>query len=848
MNKIFLAVILSVIACGITPVLAQYEGNSPFCHQGGGLIINEISNGPTTGSANMEYVELVVTPDPDNPGAPVDLSGWILDDNNVAASGEGNAAGHFVLGDCYQAVPPGSILVIFNPDDRNPDLPADDPTDADGDGVYIIPANDACVQSCNSNPTTDDANYCPCADPGATASSWQIGLRNGGDLFQIRDACESVVHAISWGSTALADDVASSPVYFKLNNDSQSGLVIAMTGGTDWNDASNFSNVSVNSGQSPGASNSPENEALIAGFRTGIITQCQGTIYNCAIADAGDLQAPDGIVDAPIVICQGEDLGAFTANYEEADEFEPVAPGFNFEYAYLFTSDNGPDYPILDFNFDGDFDFDVLPAGIYRIWGFSYIQTNGSVPLQDFLMTDVGSIADIQAYTACGFDADLDSLNRQGQPLVVEIVDAPTAVAPTEPLETCGDQPTATFDLTTYDPLISGGSSLPVVWYQDAEATQQIAAPDNYMGVAGTVFARLESTGCVSNTVPVPLQISGFIDVEILIEQPINCDMPLGTLSLNIDDPTGLTINWSDNRYDGRTMLTDLVPGRYSVTVSNTAGCVDSASVRLNSGSAVVAELLAIQPSCDDPANGGIQLVDIVGGVAPFQISLDGGAFQPATGWSAGGLASGPHTVIVQDGSGCETAQTLTLRPPAGINFDLGPDLEIEAGDSLLLIPNLNFAITDLNWSPQNGITGDENGLIIQPTQTTTYTFSATTLDGCTFTSDLTVTVLPPVIPPVPEQKIFIPNAFSPNNDGVNDTFTVYAGSHVVNVRSMRIFDRWGNFIFERLDFAPNDIQLGWNGLRDNEILDMGVYIYFIELDFADGHTQIFRGDVAIVR
>lgn len=849
MNRIFLLVILSLVFVGNTSLLAQYEGNSPFCHQGGGLIINEISNGPTTGSANMEYVEMVVTPDPDNPTAPVDLTGWILDDNNVAASGEGNAAGHFVLGACYDAVPPGSILVIFNPDDRNPDLPADDPMDADGDGVYIIPANDDCVQTCNSNPTTDDANYCPCADPDAAAPAWQIGLRNSGDLFQIRDACESVVHAISWGSIDLADDVAASPVYFKLNNDSQSGLVISMTSGTDWNDAANFSNVSVNSGQSPGAANSPENEAMITGFQTGVINQCQGTIYNCAIADAGDIEAPGGLTESPIVICQGNNLDAFSANYEQADEFEPLAPGFNFEYAFLFTGDTGPDYPILDFNFDGDFDFAVLPAGTYRIWGISYIQTNGSVPLRDFLTSTAGaSITNILAYTACGFDADLDSLNRQGQVVQVQVVDSPTAVAPTDPLETCGDQPTATFDLTTYDQLISAGSGFPVVWYSDAAATQMITTPENYTGAAGTVFARLENAACQSNLVSVPLQISGFLDIELSVDQEIDCDTPLGAISLNIDDPTDLTIDWNINQYDGRTVITDLVPGRYSVTVTNPGGCVDSAAVRLNSSSAVVAEFLAVQPSCDDPANGGIQLVDIIGGAAPFQISLDGGTFEPATGWSAMGLSSGLHTVIVQDGSGCETAQTVTLRPPAGVNFDLGPDLEIEEGDSVFITPNISFSISDLSWSPQTGISGDENGLLLQPTQTTTYTFSAASLDGCTFTADLTVTVLPPVITPVPEPKIFIPNAFSPNGDGVNDTFTVFAGTQVANVKSLRIFDRWGNFIFERHDFAPNDIRQGWDGLRGNESLEMGVYIYFIELDFTDGHTEIFRGDVTIVR
>lgn len=854
MNRLFCALILLGLFCTMPKLQAQYEGNSPFCHQGGGLLINEISNGPTSGEANMEYIELVVTPDQANPSAPVNLQGWILDDNNVAASGEGNAAGHFVLGDCYQAVPPGAILVLYNPEGRNPDLPADDPTDADGDGVYIIPADNDCVLSCNSNPTTEDSNYCPCSDPELPAPAWQIGLRNSGDLFQVRDACESVVHAISWGSLDLAPDLENSPTYFRINGNSQSGLVIRFTNfvSDDWQDATNYDNPSVNTGQSPGAPNNAANADFLLQLQNGTFTACGGTIFDCRQADAGDLEAPDGITASPIVLCAGEDLDAFLANYDQPDETEPQAPGLNFEHAFLLSTEEGPEYPLLDVSFDGDFDFSNLPEGTYRLWGYSYIQTNGSVTLADFLASGISSIEEIQNYFACGFDSNLDSLDQTGQIVAVEIVDAPTAVTPSEPLQSCTDELTANFDLTTFDPVISGGSSLPVVWYSDAGGTQTIPDPLNYTSASATVFARLENGNCSSDLVPVNLEIGGTFDVNIQVDEAPDCDNPLGAFSLNITDTTGLDINWNIREWNGTTVRTEVAPGTYTVTVTDANGCRDSSSIRLNPGGTAIAEYLTGNPSCTAPDGGSIQLADIVGGLEPYEISINGGVFEPAADWSAAGLTAGNYTLILRDATGCESAQGVVLQLPAGPLLDLGPDLEIEAGESVLISPAIDFPLTDLSWTPQTGIMAEVDGLSIQASQTTTYTFTATDDAGCTSTDQFTVTVIPPDVeePANPQDPtdVYIPNAFSPNEDGVNDTFTVFSNEEVAMIRSMRIFDRWGNLLFDRSDLAPNDIQQGWRGQVNGRTLAMGVYIYFVELEYTDGTTEIFKGEVSIIR
>ena len=98
------------------------------------------------------------------------------------------------------------------------------------------------------------------------------------------------------------------------------------------------------------------------------------------------------------------------------------------------------------------------------------------------------------------------------------------------------------------------------------------------------------------------------------------------------------------------------------------------------------------------------------------------------------------------------------------------------------------------------------------------------------------------------EQRVFIPNSFSPNGDGFNDQFMIFAGSDVRIIRSFKVFNRWGAALYTANDFSPNDTQFGWDGEFQGQIVNSGVYIYFAEIEFVDGRTEIFRGDLTITR
>lgn len=101
----------------------------------------------------------------------------------------------------------------------------------------------------------------------------------------------------------------------------------------------------------------------------------------------------------------------------------------------------------------------------------------------------------------------------------------------------------------------------------------------------------------------------------------------------------------------------------------------------------------------------------------------------------------------------------------------------------------------------------------------------------------------------VPPKDVFIPNVFSPNDDGINDFFSVYSNSGAVTkIAKLRIYDRWGGLVVELNDLLPNIPTDGWDGTQNGETMMPGVFVWVVQLEFADGSSETRSGDVTLVR
>ena len=95
---------------------------------------------------------------------------------------------------------------------------------------------------------------------------------------------------------------------------------------------------------------------------------------------------------------------------------------------------------------------------------------------------------------------------------------------------------------------------------------------------------------------------------------------------------------------------------------------------------------------------------------------------------------------------------------------------------------------------------------------------------------------------------VYMPTAFSPNGDGQNDVFFVQSGSRVQEVRSFRIFNRWGNLLFEKVGFLPNDPAWGWDGRYRGEAMPPGVYLFFAVIEMPNGKEVPLQGSFTLMR
>jgi len=107
-------------------------------------------------------------------------------------------------------------------------------------------------------------------------------------------------------------------------------------------------------------------------------------------------------------------------------------------------------------------------------------------------------------------------------------------------------------------------------------------------------------------------------------------------------------------------------------------------------------------------------------------------------------------------------------------------------------------------------------------------------------------------------RRVYVPNIFSPNGDGLNDLFTIFTSTDALSVNTLQIFDRWGERVYQSpTNFIPNidtggtpsgQINHGWDGTINGQIAPNAVYVYMAEITFIDGKTEVFTGDLTLSR
>ena len=252
---------------------------------------------------------------------------------------------------------------------------------------------------------------------------------------------------------------------------------------------------------------------------------------------------------------------------------------------------------------------------------------------------------------------------------------------------------------------------------------------------------------------------------------------------------------------------------------------------------------------CKEDNNGQIIIDMLSGGSEPYLYSLNDGDFMDDSVLT--GLSAGDYHLTVMDVAGCTTETEVSIiylnELIAVIDNSIGvANPHVALGDSIRLDVNTSVGqdnIQSVSWSPRIPDCDGCFSVYVHPVTMPFETYTATVIDnnGCTATDSITIYV--------DEVKdVYIPNAFSPNDDGINDIFSINAGVSVEEIEYIQIFNRWGNLVFENKNFQPNTFKNGWNGLANGKPQPTGYYTYILSVKLVDGSSVLQSGGVVLLR
>jgi gliding motility-associated-like protein len=269
--------------------------------------------------------------------------------------------------------------------------------------------------------------------------------------------------------------------------------------------------------------------------------------------------------------------------------------------------------------------------------------------------------------------------------------------------------------------------------------------------------------------------------------------------------------------------------GKYYVTVTSTAGCMkmDSVMVIVNPS-----PLAAAGPSISDICQGDTVQLTASGGIR-YQ-------WLPATGLSSAGIdrpMASPkdtlnYSVVVYNEFSCSDTAMVTVNVAQKPYANAGPDKSIIEGNATELEGVAQGQNVHYYWSP---VLNMNNAQLLNPVVTpplsTDYTLTVISELGCgTATDAVHVFVY---------KDIFVPNAFSPNNDGTNDHWNIPA-LNAVPIFEIRVFNRYGQLVFH-----TRNTNKGWNGKFNGSDQPNGTYVYLINID---NGKRILKGPLMLMR
>ena len=304
----------------------------------------------------------------------------------------------------------------------------------------------------------------------------------------------------------------------------------------------------------------------------------------------------------------------------------------------------------------------------------------------------------------------------------------------------------------------------------------------------------------------------------------------------------GYSVSWS--RGDVGDTVRNLRAGQYSVFVRDSNNCEIRSGVLISEPPQIGLNTLRVQPAkCYGDSTAELVIAG-KGGTPPYRFSIDGVRFQKDSAFLK--IPAKKYSVVVRDSTGCRSTIEVNVPQPPQLQVSVGPDLEVDLGFSenlrATVVPSTK--LVSYTWTPKDTTMSCSTcaQTTVFPLRNTLYGVTIKDSAGCTAFDELLLSV-------IKKRPIYIPNVFSPtDHNGVNDFFTIYGNQSAVVIKELKIFNRWGDLMFQASNIPLNKDDVGWDGTWRSQRLQPDVFAFFAIIKFIDGEEVIYKGDVTIVR
>ncbi len=379
------------------------------------------------------------------------------------------------------------------------------------------------------------------------------------------------------------------------------------------------------------------------------------------------------------------------------------------------------------------------------------------------------------------------------------------------------------------------------VWHFPKNVTSVLSHPVQYytVGNYSVTLISTSSSGCVDTSIqtvhvfPVPV-ISAGSDTTVCVSDSAMLK-PSGGVSY-VWTPANL-LNCSTCTYP---YTSPAIPTTYYVTGKDINGCTNTDSV-----------IVSLKTKATGTAGTGGDLC-ITGS---FQLNAYDSYINAQYLWSppnhlnstdisdplASPDTSTRYMVIIKEGKCIPDTGYVEVSVHPLPHISTGPGQTILAGSSVELQTS-ETNVTRYSWIPPDGLSCDSCAdPVANPKNSTLYLVYGYTDFGCVDSAKIKIDVV------CDHNQVFMPNTFTPNNDGANDRFYP-RGKGLQIIKSFRIYDRWGEMIFQKSNMALNDLSNGWDGTFKGIKLTPDVYVYVVDAICDTGEPISWTGDITLLR